>query len=535
MDADSNPLEPENNAADRVEDIFRDLMGVEFPSNDVADRDGNHESVFTAMMEEAKHELYPSCTQFSKFSFVVKMLHLKSYYRISNSAFTAQMKVLSRAFPEYNYLTKSYEEAKTMLHTLGLGYVSIHVCPNNCVLFRKDYADLDNCLVCQASRWEDPVNKKVPEKVLRNFPLIPRLQRIFAIKKTSEEAKWHKLNRESKEKEMSHPADGEARKDFDKCWPQFTEDAHNIRLGLATDGFNLFGNMRSSYSMWPIFVIPYNFPPWSCMQELNFLMALLIPGPRSPRKHFDVFLQPLIEDLLDLWSGVDTIDCLTGKDLKLRAAVLWCIHDYPALSTMSGHTTKGFFACLHCDKDPLLYSIRSKLCYIGHCRFLPRRHRLRNNNEYASLHESKDKPGTFTTEELLQELDKAIDVRPGKKRKRSAGRVPIWGRKVSLWDLPYWPPLKLRHNLDVMHIEKNVCENLLGTLPSIPGKSNNINARLDLADLNIRPELQLQPNGDDYDLPKAQYTLSRAKKIALYNFLRKPSFQTTLLQILNDA
>ena len=173
-------------------------MGVQLPSRDVATGDGtdgdgnhgdhNHNSVFAALMEEAKHELYPGYSQFSKFSFVIKFLHLKSYYRISNSAFTAQMKVWCKAFPEYNCLPNSYEEAKKMLHTLGLGYVSIHVCPNNCVLFRKQYEDLDNCLVCQASRWKDPLNKKVPEKVLRHFPLMPRLQRIFATKKTSEEA-----------------------------------------------------------------------------------------------------------------------------------------------------------------------------------------------------------------------------------------------------------------------------------------------------------------------------------------------------------
>ena len=180
---------------------------------------------------------------------------------------------------------------------------------------------------------------------------------------------------------MSHPSDGEAWKDFDKCWPYFARDPRNIRLGLATDGFNPLGNMRSSYSMWPISVIPYNFPPWSCMEESNFMMGLLIPGPKSPGKHFDVFLQPLIEDLLALWSGVDTIDCLTGKDFKLCVVILWCIYDYAALSTLSGRTTKGLFACLHCDKDPLSYSIRSKLCFFGHCRFLPRRHRLWNNNE----------------------------------------------------------------------------------------------------------------------------------------------------------
>jgi hypothetical protein len=36
------------------------------------------------------------------------------------------------------------------------------------------------------------------------------------------------------------------------------------------------------------------------MDESNFMMALLIPGPASPGKDFDVFLEPLIEDLLEL-------------------------------------------------------------------------------------------------------------------------------------------------------------------------------------------------------------------------------------------
>jgi uncharacterized protein YifN (PemK superfamily) len=29
--------------------------------------------------------------------------------------------------------------------------------------------------------------------------------------------------------------------------------------------------------------------------------------------------------------------------------------------------------------------------------------------------------------------------------------------------LPYWKHLDIRHSIDVMHIEKNVCESLLGT------------------------------------------------------------------------
>jgi len=80
------------------------------------------------------------------------------------------------------------------------------------------------------------------------------------------------------ENELSHPADGEAWKDFDRNYGWFAKDARNIRLGLATDGFNPFGKMSSSYSMWPVFLIPYNFPPWECVEQSNIIMGLLIPG-----------------------------------------------------------------------------------------------------------------------------------------------------------------------------------------------------------------------------------------------------------------
>jgi hypothetical protein len=92
---------------------------------------------------------------------------------------------------------------------------------------------------------------------------------------------------------MSHPADGDAWQDFDKEYPKFARDARNIRLGLATDGFNPFSEQNTRYNMWPVFVVSYNLPPWACMEESNFITALLIPGPKSPGKDFDVFLEPV--------------------------------------------------------------------------------------------------------------------------------------------------------------------------------------------------------------------------------------------------
>ena len=54
------------------------------------------------------------------------------------------------------------------------------------------------------------------------------------------------------------------------------------------------------------------------------------------------------------------------------------------------------------------------------------------------------------------------------------------------FNLPYWSSLLIRHNLDVMHIEKNICEALLGTLLEIAGKTKDTEkARLDLQDMGI--------------------------------------------------
>ena len=48
----------------------------------------------------------------------------------------------------------------------------------------------------------------------------------------------------------------------------FSQDPQNVRLGVATDGLNPFGNMSNSYSMWPVVLVPYNMPPWRCMKEM---------------------------------------------------------------------------------------------------------------------------------------------------------------------------------------------------------------------------------------------------------------------------
>ena len=56
-----------------------------------------------------------------------------------------------------------------------------------------------------------------------------------------------------------------------------------------------------------------------------------------------------------------------------------------------------------------------------------------------------------------------------------------WKKRSIFWDLPYWSTNLIRHNLDVMHIEKNVFDNVFNTVMNVEGKTkDNTKSRADL-------------------------------------------------------
>src|SRR4051812_26941246 len=62
---------------------------------------------------------------------------------------------------------------------------------------------------------------------------------------------------------------GDSKIERERFHKPFATNPRNLRLGFAIDGFNPFGHMSSTYSMWPVFLIPYNFPPWMCVDQSN--------------------------------------------------------------------------------------------------------------------------------------------------------------------------------------------------------------------------------------------------------------------------
>jgi hypothetical protein len=94
-------------------------------------------------------------------------------------------------------------------------------------------------------------------------------------------------------------------------------------------------------------------------------------------------------------------------------------------------------------------------------------------------------------------------------------------KKSIFFELPYWSSLLIRHNLDVMHIEKNICESLLGTLLEIEGKcKDSENVRLDMEHLGIRQDQHPVIEDDKYTLPATLSYLDKDEKRSLCQFLQ---------------
>jgi hypothetical protein len=56
----------------------------------------------------------------------------------------------------------------------------------------------------------------------------------------------------------------------------------------------------------------------------------------------------------------------------------------------------------------------------------------------------------------------------------------MWKKKSIFWELPYWKDLEVRHSIDVMHLTKNLCVNLLGFMGVFEKPKDTLEAREDL-------------------------------------------------------
>jgi hypothetical protein len=150
------------------------------------------------------------------------------------------------------------------------------------------------------------------------------------------------------------------------------------------------------------------------------------------------------------------------------------------------------------------------------------KHPFRNvKDQFNSNTEKRRPPSHLTCHEVYEMVKNAHVVLD--KRKRTAKNNEeddIWKKQSIFWELLYWKDLDVHHSIDVMHIEKNVCESLVGTLLNTNGKTRDHgHARADLKKMGIRQELWLDDFIKGMKLHTSCITLSNNEK-KLCGFLK---------------
>ncbi|XP_031111967.1 uncharacterized protein LOC116015939 [Ipomoea triloba] len=339
------------------------------------------------LLKDSKLPLWLGCSKYTRLSAVLKLFNLKAANGWSDKSFTALLEILKGMLPDDNELPKSTYDAKKILCPMGMGYKKIHVCPNDCILFRNDYKDLHACPICGASRFKTRENaagkvslKSPPAKVMWYLPILSRFKRMFANPSDAKNLTWH-ADQKISDGKLRHPADSRQWTTFDNAFPEFGHEPRNLRLGLCTDGNDI-----------------------------------------------DVFLAPLVEDLKSLWDE--------------------------AYGNLSRYSVKGHKACPICEDNTCYHQLvhGRKTVYMGHRRFLDKFHPYRRlKKAFNGVQDYTNAPQPLTRIQVYERVD-CINV---------------------TFD-----------SIDVMHVEKNVCDSLVGTLLDIKGKTKDgLNARLDLIEM----------------------------------------------------
>ncbi|XP_056847445.1 uncharacterized protein LOC130498108 [Raphanus sativus] len=354
--------------------------------SEMVEGDDKKEDEFLAKIAVAGTPLYPSCVNHSKLSAIVSLFRLKTQNGWSDKSFNDLLETLPEMLPEDNVLHTSLYEVKKFLKSFDMGYEKIHACVNDCCLLRKRFKDLEKCPKYKASRWKTNMhtgeNKKgIPQKMTKDL-------------------RWHFSNKRNDGK-LRHPVDSVTWDQMSAKYPTFAAEPRNLRLGLSTNGFNLFNMKNSTYSCWPVLLVNYNLPPDLCMKKENIMRSLLIPGPQKPGNSIDVYLEPLIDDLNQLWSiGEVTFDA--------AAKVM------------------GKMGCPLCGKktDSMCLKFSRKHVYMCHRKGLPPPHNFRGKKRWFDGKAEQGRRGRILTRrEFSQNLrnfnnDTGNFKRSASKRKR---------------------------------------------------------------------------------------------------------------------
>ena len=103
------------------------------------------------------------------------------------------------------------------------------------------------------------------------------------------------------------------------------------------NGINPYSLQNTNCYVWLVVVINNNVPPWFFVKNEHFMLALIVPGRRKV-KNMDVYLQPLVDELKEIWDGINVYDV----SRKIAAERIFTLYGICAYAT---HYYLGIGVC----------------------------------------------------------------------------------------------------------------------------------------------------------------------------------------------
>ena len=165
---------------DRIEDMIHNLGQHSFQQA--------HAALYEKIEKDSKTPLYLRCTAFTRLSAVLVLVNLKVRFGWSDKRFIELCALLKNLPPKDNTVPKNHYEAKNILCPVGMEYQKIHACPNDCILYKNQFAEMRKCPTSGVSRYkvnndkcndDATTNNSCSAKVCWYLPIIPRFKRFF--------------------------------------------------------------------------------------------------------------------------------------------------------------------------------------------------------------------------------------------------------------------------------------------------------------------------------------------------------------------
>ena len=131
----------------------------------------------------------------------------------------------------------------------------------------------------------------------------------------------------------------------------FLDDDYSYAFMINMDWFQPYKHL--TYSVGAIYLSVFNLPRTSRYKLQNICLIGIIPGPREPQLTVNPYLNPLVQDLLELWNGIELEVC-SGSHIErklIRAALICCSCDLPAGRKLCGFLShSAHLGCSKCTK-----------------------------------------------------------------------------------------------------------------------------------------------------------------------------------------